>query len=129
MGSGSSPLSCGVFLPPLLLQAFPFLIAGHVPPLLPSPAGLFLRDFPSPPLWCSVHPTLFATCLFCIYCLLFCFFSLGGGWSVQGAMLIWPRVVCGRTTYCLAHLVVHVFPSCLGAAIWLRPRSPPGFSI
>jgi hypothetical protein len=27
-------------------------------------------------------------------------FSPGGGQSVQGAMLIWPRVVCGSTTYC-----------------------------
>jgi hypothetical protein len=25
------------------------------------------------------------------------FFSLGGDWSVQGAMLIWPTVVCGST--------------------------------
>jgi hypothetical protein len=25
-------------------------------------------------------------------------FSLSGGWSVQGAMLLWPRLVCGRTT-------------------------------
>jgi hypothetical protein len=25
-------------------------------------------------------------------------FSLGGGWSVQGAMLLWPRLVCGSTT-------------------------------
>jgi hypothetical protein len=40
-------------------------------------------------------------------------FSLGGGQSVQGAMLIWPRVVCGSTAYCLAHLVVCVFQ-----AIW-----------
>jgi hypothetical protein len=30
LGSGPSPLSCGVFLPPPLLQAFPLLIAGHV---------------------------------------------------------------------------------------------------
>jgi hypothetical protein len=29
MGSGSSPLSCAVFLPPPLLQAFPLLIAGQ----------------------------------------------------------------------------------------------------
>jgi hypothetical protein len=28
----------------------------------------------------------------------FYLFSLGGGQSVQGAMLIWPRVVCGSTT-------------------------------
>jgi hypothetical protein len=41
-------------------------------------------------------------------------FSLAGGWSVQGAMLFWPRVVCGSTVYHLAHLV-HVFPSRLGA--------------
>jgi hypothetical protein len=41
-------------------------------------------------------------------------FSPGGGLSVQGAMLIWPRVVCGSTMYGLAHLVVHVFPSSLG---------------
>jgi hypothetical protein len=48
---GSGLLSCGVFLPPPLLQAFLLLVAGHVLPLLPSPAGLFiyssLRDFPS----------------------------------------------------------------------------------
>jgi hypothetical protein len=30
-----------------------------------------VRDFPSPTLW---HPTLFAACLFCCYCLLFSFF-------------------------------------------------------
>jgi hypothetical protein len=41
MGSGSSPLSCGVFFPLPLLQAFPFLVAGHVLLLLPSPADLF----------------------------------------------------------------------------------------
>jgi hypothetical protein len=41
VGSGSSPLSCGVFLPKPLLQAFPLLVAGCVPPLLPSPASLW----------------------------------------------------------------------------------------
>jgi hypothetical protein len=56
-------------------------------------------------------------------------FSLGGGWSVQGAMLIWPRVVCGSTTCHLTHLVVCIFPSCLGAGIWWWHRSPPGFSV
>jgi hypothetical protein len=30
--------------------------------------------------------------------------SLGGGQSVQGAMLIWPTTVCGRTVYGLATL-------------------------
>jgi hypothetical protein len=40
MGSGSSPLSCGVFLLPLLLQAFLLLIAGRV--LLLLLAGVFV---------------------------------------------------------------------------------------
>jgi hypothetical protein len=56
------------------------------------------------PLWCSVRPTLFPTCLYCFYCLLlsFSFFPPGGGRSVQGAILIWPRVVCGSTTVLLS---------------------------
>jgi hypothetical protein len=62
------PISSGVFLTLPLLQAFPLLVAGWVPPLLPSPASLFIyssmRDCPSPPLWHSGSPTLFATCLF-----------------------------------------------------------------
>jgi hypothetical protein len=108
------------FLPRLLLQAFPLLVAGHVLLLLPSPAGLFIHssmsDFPSPPLWHSGHPVLFATCLFCCYCLLFSFFSLGGGQSVQGVMLIWPRIVCGSTTCSLAHLW-----SVSSQAVWALP--------
>jgi hypothetical protein len=83
IGSWSSPLSCGVFLPLPLLQAFPLLVAGRVLLLLPSLAGLFIyssgRDFSSPPLWNSVHPALFVTCLFCCYCLLFSFFSFFPG--------------------------------------------------
>jgi hypothetical protein len=67
----------------------------------------FCEGFPLPPLRCSGHPALFAMWLFCCYCLLFTlFFSFFPGWgrSVQGAMLSWPRVVCGSTMYCLAHL-------------------------
>jgi hypothetical protein len=105
VGSGSSLLSGGVFLPLPLSPAFPLLVAGCVPPLLPEPlrpAWLvylqFWEGFPSPNLWCSVHATLFPACLYCSYCLLVSFsFFLGGGWSVQGAMLLWPRVVCGST--------------------------------
>jgi hypothetical protein len=46
VGGGSSPLSCGVFLPLPLSQAFPLLVAGHTPPLpleplWPGPAYLF----------------------------------------------------------------------------------------
>jgi hypothetical protein len=54
----------------------------------------------------------------------FFLFSLGGGQSVQGAMLIWPRVVCGSTACCLAHLVVCIFPSHLGAAVLRWHGSP-----
>jgi hypothetical protein len=36
---------------------------------------LVVRGFPSPPLWCSGCPALFAICLFCCYCLFFSFFS------------------------------------------------------
>jgi hypothetical protein len=89
-------------------------VAGRVPPLLPSLAGLFIyssmRDCPSP-LQCSGHPTLFATCLLLLLLLFivqFFFFSFFPGQSVQGAMLILPRVVCGSTVCCLAHLVVCV---------------------
>jgi hypothetical protein len=93
---------------------------------------LVVRDFPSPPLRCSGHPVLFAMCLFCCYCLLFSFFflfSLGGGQSVQGAMVIWPSIVCRNTMCHLAHLVVCVFPCHLGIAVLWRCGGPPGFSI
>jgi hypothetical protein len=68
----------------------------------------------------------------CVFIVLIAYYSVSlfspcGGRSVQGAMLFWPRVVCGSTTYCLAHLV-RVFPSCLGMGNWW-PGGPPGFSI
>jgi hypothetical protein len=63
VGYGSSPVSCGVFLPLPLSPAFPLLVAGHAPPLLleplqPSLACLFtvLGRIPFPPLRHSVHP-------------------------------------------------------------------------
>jgi hypothetical protein len=130
MGSGSSPLSCGVFLPPPLLQAFPLLVAGHVPgEALAFSSQLVVRDFPSP------SSALRVPCLVCymsfllllLIIQLFFLFSLGGGRSVQGTMLIWPRVVFGSTAYRLAHLVVRIFPIRLGAAIWQWHASPPGF--
>jgi hypothetical protein len=46
-----------------------------------------------------------AACL--LFSLVFSLFSLGGGQSVQGSMQIWPRVFCGSTMCCLAHLVVY----------------------
>jgi hypothetical protein len=67
---------------------------------------------PPPSLQHSGSPTLFAMYLFLLLIIQFLFFSLGGSRSVQGAMLICPRVVCGNTTCCLAHLV------CVFQAIW-----------
>jgi hypothetical protein len=86
-----------------------------LPPLLPSPPGLFIyssgRDSPAlfglqgtPPSLPRVFIVFIA-----YYSVSLC--SLGAGRSVQGAMVIWPRVVSGSTAYRLAHLVVHVFPS------------------
>jgi hypothetical protein len=178
MGSGSSPLSCGVFLPLPLLQAFPLLIAGHVLSLLPSPAGLLIYSsgekwvfptllwsfpptatftgFPVPGWWvCAAAPAfsselvvrgisppppsvLRAPCSLCYVSFLLLlliiqfFFSFFPGWGLvcpRGYVLIWPRVVCGSTAYCIAHLVVRVFPSHLGTAVGWRRRSPPRFSV
>jgi hypothetical protein len=53
----------------------------------------------------------------------FLFFPWVGGLSVQGVMLIWPRVVYGSTVCHLAHLVVCFFPSRLDASIWWRHGS------
>jgi hypothetical protein len=58
-------------------------VAGQVPPLLCSLAGLFIcssmRDSPSPPLWHSGCPAVFATCLFCCFLIQFGFFSFFPG--------------------------------------------------
>jgi hypothetical protein len=124
--------SCGVFLPLPLLQAFPLLIAGRVPPLLLSLASLFIyssmRDFPSPLFVTQGGPPSLLSVFFVIDYYLISLFSLGGGRSVQGAMLIWLRIVCGSTACCLAHLVVCIFPSSLGTGIW-QHGGPPGFSV
>jgi hypothetical protein len=113
--------SCGKWALPPLLWNFPPTIAFTSFPApgrwmcAATPAfssRLVVRDSPLPPLWCSRHTALFATCLLCCYSWLFCFFPLGAGQSVQGAMLIWPRVVCGSTMCHLAHLVV-----CISQAI------------
>jgi hypothetical protein len=70
---GSSPLPCGVFLPPPLSQAFTLLIAGRAPcsrPLWPGTACLFtvLGGIPLPHFSQSGRPTLFGMCLSCSYC-------------------------------------------------------------
>jgi hypothetical protein len=107
-------------------------VAGWGPLLLPSLARWFIcssvRDAPPPFSAQGAPPPL--PCVFCCCCLFslfFSLFSLGGGQSVQGAMLIWPRVVYERTACHLAHLVV-----CVSRAnskwFWQR-ESPPGFSV
>jgi hypothetical protein len=138
MGSGSSLLSCGVFLPPPLSQAFPLLVAGRVPhpcsrQSLSGPPGLFIyspRKGSLPPIFgAQGAPPSFP----CVFITLIAYYSVspfspGGGQSVQGAMLLWPRDVCGSTVYHLAHLVC-VFPIFLGAGDWRHPGEPPGFSV
>jgi hypothetical protein len=125
MGSGSSPLSYGDFLPPPLSKAFPLLVEhcrSHR--LWPGLACLFtvLCGIPLPPLtFRAPHSLCYVSLLFLLIITQFLFFSLGGGRSVQGAMLIWPRVVCWSTVYHLAHLVICVFSSRLGAGMWRWP--------
>jgi hypothetical protein len=104
MRCAPSPLSSGAFLTTATVTSFPaprLLGRGCLCCFLP-PACLcsVLWEIAPPPLGCSECPTLFAMCLF------FSLYSLGGGQSVQGAMLIWPGVVCGSTACRLAHLVV-----------------------
>jgi hypothetical protein len=64
---------------------------------------LVVRNFPSPPSTLRVpHPLCYVSPLLLLLIIQFLFlFSLGEGWFVQGAMLIWPRVVCGSTTVVL----------------------------
>jgi hypothetical protein len=90
MGGGSFPLSCGVFLPLPLSQAFPLLVAGCTPLLPPSPArpGLFIyssgTDSP-PPLFRAqgAPPSLLRVFILIAYSLV-SLFSLGGGGLSKG---------------------------------------------
>jgi hypothetical protein len=136
VGSGSSLLSCGVFLPPPLSPAFPLLVAGCAPPLPPAPLLtawlVYLQSgggFPSPNLQCSVSPTLFPVCLYCSYCLLvsFSFFPRVEVGLSRGLCCSGPGLSVGVLQYREAHLV-HVLPSRLGAGDWC-PGGPPDFSI
>jgi hypothetical protein len=130
----------GVGLPPTLVEFFShhhFYKLSHswllgVPLLLPSPAGLLCGIFPP----CffgaqGTRPLCYMSFLFLLLIIqvFFLFFPSVGVWSVQGTMLICPRIFYGSTECRLAHFLVHVFPSCLGAAIWHQHGRPPGFSI
>jgi hypothetical protein len=91
----------------------------------------FCEGFALPPFSTQGAPPSLLHVFFVViaYYSVFFIFNLGGGQSVQGAMLIWPMVVCGSTTCCIAHLVLLFFPSSLGSGIWRWHGSPPGFSI
>jgi hypothetical protein len=122
-GGAAAPACCHVYLqftwevhlPSSPVEFFSLLHSHKLPcswllgaspaPARGSPACLaclftVLEGFPSPNLQRSGRPTLFPVCLNYSYCLLliFSFFSPGGGQSVQGAMLLWPRLVCRSTT-------------------------------
>jgi hypothetical protein len=121
VGSGSSLLSCGVFLPLPLSQAFLLLVAGRTPLLLPEPLWpawlVYLQSwegFPFPNLQRSGRPSLFPTCLYCSYCLLlsFSFLPWVGVSLSRGLCCSGPGLFVGVPWYCEAHLV-RVFPSCL----------------
>jgi hypothetical protein len=101
-----------------------------VPPLLPSLAGLLsgISPPPSSPLRVPC-PLCYVSFLLLLLIIQFFLFSLGGCRSVQRAMLIWPRIVCGSTECRLANLVVCVFPSHLGTAVCWWHGSPSGFSV
>jgi hypothetical protein len=94
MGSGFS----------LLSQAFPLLVAGRAPrscQRLSGPPGLFIyspgKDSLLPIFSAQGAPSSFQCVLTVLitYYSVSLFFFPGGGQSVQGAMLLWPRLVCG----------------------------------
>jgi hypothetical protein len=118
------PLSRGVFSHCYFYKLSPSKVAGCVPPLQLSPAGSFIyssvRDSPPPHLWHSGHPSLFGMCLFCCCCLLrfFFFFPWVGVSLSRGLCWSGPGVSVGVLQYCLAHLLVCIFPCGLGAGVW-----------
>jgi hypothetical protein len=108
MGSAPSSISSGTLLLTVTVTSFPaprLLGRGRHSCLL-QPVCLFTV------LWGIAPPPLFRAqgtlpSLLCVFLLLFIlFFPWVGGQFVQGAMLIWPRVVYGSTACHLAHLVV-----------------------
>jgi hypothetical protein len=84
-----------------------------------------VRDFPSPLFGAQGAPPSLLHVFFCCYCLSFSFFPFfpGGDLSVQRAMLIWPKVVCGSTACCLAHRGLHL-PKPSGHCCLVAAREP-----
>jgi hypothetical protein len=54
--------------------------------------------FPQSSVLSVPHPFSLVSLLYLLLISQFLFFSPGGGQSVQGAILLWPRLVCGSTT-------------------------------
>jgi hypothetical protein len=135
VGCGSSPLSCGVFFPLPLSQAFPLLVAGHTPLLPPSLArpSLFIynsgRD--SPPLSFALRlPHPLAICLI----VLIAYYSVSlfppgegsvgpGGYTDLAQGCLWKYRV-PVSSPCGPHFLSH-----LGAGDWQQPGGPTDFSV
>jgi hypothetical protein len=131
MGSAPSLLSSGTLLM-TLLQAFPLLVAGRVPPRLPSPASLFIyssmRDCPSPPLRCSGRPTLFTTCLFLLLFRVFSSFFPGWGSVCPGGYADLAQGFLWEDCMPLSSPGGLLLSSRIGAGVWWH-RSPSDFSV
>jgi hypothetical protein len=54
--------------------------------------------FPQSSVLRAPHPLSHLSLLFLLLITQFLFFPPGGGQSVKGAMLLWPRLICGSTT-------------------------------
>jgi hypothetical protein len=135
VGSGSSLLSCGVFLPPPLSPAFPLLVAGCAPPLPPAPLLtawlVYLQSgggFPSPNLQCSVSPTLFPVCLYCSYCLLvsFSFFPgwrlvCPGGYAALAQACLWEYCSTAKLTWSTSSQAVWALETGVLGALLISP--------
>jgi hypothetical protein len=117
------------FPPSALSQAFPLLVAGRAPLLLPEALRpdrlVYLQSWeglPSPNLRHSVRPTLFPTCLFCPYCLLisFSFFPgwrsvCPGGYAALAQACLWEYCSTAKPTL-----------SASSQAIWAPATGDPG---
>jgi hypothetical protein len=125
VGSGSSPLSCGVFLPPTLSQAFPLLVAGQAPlvPLDPLwPPSLFIGKASPPP--SSVlrvpHPLCNVSLLLLLLITEFLFFhrvevGLSRGLCCSGLGCLWEYHGTAKLTW-----------SASLQAVWVRATGSPG---
>jgi hypothetical protein len=139
MGTGSSLLSCGVFLPWALLQAFLLLTAGHVPLLLPSTASLFIYSshgkWVFPPLLCSFPPTATFTSFLLLIAgrVLLLLPSPAGLWGISPSpslVLRAPRPLCYVSFLLLLLIIQFLFFPWVGVSLsrglcW----SGPGLSV